>query len=83
MIIDNAFAYNVALDIMNENEDHEPRSVDECRRRPDWPKWKDAIQCELDSLAKRKAFGPVVQTPEGFNMPEACKLKSRSHCLFI
>nr|AQY61295.1 Pol [Coffea arabica] len=65
IIIDNIFAYNIALDIMAEDEDHELRSVDECRGRNDWPKWKDAIQSELDSLAKRKVFGPVVQTPEG------------------
>jgi hypothetical protein len=30
----------------------------------DWPKWKEAIQEELTSLAKRKVFGPIVQTPE-------------------
>ena len=50
---------------MEEDEDHEPRSVDECQRRNDWSKWKDAIQSELDSLAKRNFFGSVVQTPEG------------------
>jgi hypothetical protein len=27
--------------------------------------WKKAIQTELNSLAKREVFGPVVQTPEG------------------
>ena len=31
--------------------------------RADWPKWKDAIQAELDSLTKRQLFGPVVLTP--------------------
>ena len=36
-IVDNVFAYNVALEIVNENEDHEPKSVEECRRRKDWP----------------------------------------------
>jgi hypothetical protein len=35
---------------MNENEDHEPQSVEECKQRQDWPKWKDTIQAELDSL---------------------------------
>ncbi|XP_020272283.1 uncharacterized protein LOC109847466 [Asparagus officinalis] len=29
VIVDNAFAYNIALDIMEDDEDHEPRSVDE------------------------------------------------------
>jgi hypothetical protein len=27
--------------------------------------WKEAIQAELNSLAKREVFGLVVQTPEG------------------
>ncbi|KAL0329128.1 UNVERIFIED_CONTAM: Copia protein, partial [Sesamum radiatum] len=36
----------------------------ELRQRNDWPKWKDAIEAELNSLAQRKVFGPVVRTPE-------------------
>ena len=50
---------------MIENEDLELKSIDECRRRDDWPKWKEAIENELISLNKYKVFGPVVQTPEG------------------
>ncbi|WKA13112.1 hypothetical protein VitviT2T_030444 [Vitis vinifera] len=46
------------------DEDPEPRNVEECRHRNDWPKWKEAIQTELNSLTKREVFGPVVQTPE-------------------
>ena len=42
--IDDIFAYNVALNIVNDNEDLEPKSVEECRQRDDWPKWKDAIE---------------------------------------
>ena len=64
-IIDDAFAYNLALEIMAENEDHEPRSVEECKQRQDWPKWNNAIQAELDSLIKREVFGPVTRTPDG------------------
>ena len=37
--------------------------MDECRKRNDWPKWKEAIQIELNSLAKQEVFGLVVQTP--------------------
>lgn len=55
----------MALDIINENEDHEPKSFGECKNRHDWIKWKDAIQVELDSLNKRNVFGPIVLTPEG------------------
>ena len=46
------------------DEDLEPRNVEECRHRNDWPKWKEAIQTKLNSLTKRKVFGPVVQTPK-------------------
>ena len=38
--------------------------MNECRRQNDWLKWKDAIQTELKSLAKREVFGPIVQTPK-------------------
>ena len=50
-IVNEIFAYNVALDIMHESKDLEPRSVEECRQRNDWPKWKEAMKAELDSLA--------------------------------
>ncbi|XP_076952863.1 uncharacterized protein LOC143626771 [Bidens hawaiensis] len=63
--VDEIFSYNVALKIMENNEDHEPVSVDECKQRHDWTKWKDAIEAELNSLTKREVFGPIVQTPEG------------------
>ena len=51
--MDNVFVYDVALNIMKGNEDLEPLSVEECRQRHDWPKWQEAIQSELNSLAKR------------------------------
>ena len=63
MIVDDAFAYSIATDIIL-SDDIEPRSVDECRCRTDWSNWKQAIQVELDSLAKRKVFGPIVPTPQ-------------------
>ncbi|KAK7302565.1 hypothetical protein RJT34_13457 [Clitoria ternatea] len=63
--VDEIFAFKVALDIINDDKNHEPKSVKECAQRNDWPKWKDAMQEELNSLAKRKVFGPVVQTPKG------------------
>ncbi|PRQ59184.1 putative RNA-directed DNA polymerase [Rosa chinensis] len=62
IIIDDIFVFAVATEIIT-SDDVEPRSVDECQRRDDWPKWKEAIQVELDSLTKRKVFGPVVPTP--------------------
>ena len=47
IIVDNIFAYHVAQNVANENEDLEPMSMEECRHREDWPKWKEAIDCEL------------------------------------
>lgn len=38
IVVDNVFAYEVALDIMKESKDFEPKSVEEFRRRNDWPK---------------------------------------------
>ena len=55
----------MALSIVNDNEDLEPKSVEECRQRDDWPKWKDAIEAELNSLSKHEVFGPIVLTPDG------------------
>ncbi|KAL0537209.1 hypothetical protein IC582_026184 [Cucumis melo] len=65
VVVDNIFAYNVAHNIIHENEDYEHKFVDECRNRKDWPKWKEVIQAELNSLTKREVFGPVVYTPKG------------------
>jgi hypothetical protein len=65
IVVDNIFSFKVAFDITRSNDDIEPQTVEECRRGNDWPMWKEAIQAELNSLAKREVFGPVVQTPEG------------------
>ncbi|KAM0987316.1 hypothetical protein ACFXTH_011452 [Malus domestica] len=66
IIIDDMFAFAIATEIIL-SDDIEPRSVDECKQRQDWPKWKDAIQAELNSLERRSVFGPVVQTPTDVN----------------
>ncbi|XP_070040594.1 uncharacterized mitochondrial protein AtMg00820-like [Nicotiana tomentosiformis] len=50
---------------MQDNEDLEPQSIREYRQRRDWPKWQEAIQFELDSLAKHEVFRSVVQTSNG------------------
>jgi len=43
----------------------EPKSMKECKMRSDWPKWKEAICAELNSLKKRQVFGSVNLTPDG------------------
>ncbi|KAM1174892.1 hypothetical protein ACFX19_027954 [Malus domestica] len=49
IIIDDMFAFAIATEIIL-SDDLEPRSVDECKQRQDLPKWKYAIQAELNSL---------------------------------
>ena len=51
-LIDDAFSFQVAMDIISNDEDQEPQNMNECRRRNDRLKWKEAIQTELKSLAK-------------------------------
>jgi hypothetical protein len=64
IVVDNIFSFKVAFDITRSNDDIEPQFAEKCRRRNDWLMWKEAIQTELNSLAKCEVFGPVVQTPE-------------------
>ena len=64
-MINNIFAFHVALDIIRNDENPKPQNVEECRNRNDWPKWKEAMQAELNSLIKQVFFGPVVQIPKG------------------
>ena len=63
IIIDNIFTFQVAMDIMRNDEYQEPQTMNEYRKMNDWPKWKEAIQTELNSLTKWEVFGLVVQTP--------------------
>ena len=52
------------IDIIRNDEDPKPDTIDECQHRKDWPKWKEYILTKLDSLEKWEAFGLVVQTPK-------------------
>ena len=65
LVVDNIFAYNVAHNIIHWNKDFEPKFVDECCNRKDWPKWKEVIQAQLNLLSKCEVFGFVVHTPKG------------------
>ena len=49
-MIEKIFAYNVAIDIIQQDENFETKSINKCKQRNDWPEWKDAIQAELASL---------------------------------
>ena len=38
IVINNSFAFQVALDIIRNDEDLEPHNVEECQNRIDWTK---------------------------------------------
>ena len=42
--INNAFSFQVAMDIIRNDEDQEPQIVNECRHHNDWLKWKKVIK---------------------------------------
>ena len=65
IVINNIFSFQVALKILGNDEDPAPQNVEECLHRNDWPKWKEAMQEELNSLMRQEFFGPIVQTPKG------------------
>ena len=41
--INNIFAFQAVSDIIRNDEDPEPRNMEECRHRNDWLKWKETI----------------------------------------
>jgi Reverse transcriptase (RNA-dependent DNA polymerase) len=45
-----------------------PKTPEECMRKNNWPKWKDALKAELDSLEKRNIFGPIILIPKNVNL---------------
>ncbi|KAG7578737.1 Ribonuclease H-like superfamily [Arabidopsis thaliana x Arabidopsis arenosa] len=61
---DGIFSFYVSKEIDHESDDPDPRSILECQKRSDWEKWKMAMETELNSLNKRKVFGPIVTIPE-------------------
>ena len=66
-IVNNQFTFHVANSIASseQNDEFNPLSVVECKRRADWPKWNEAIKTELDSFAKCEMLEIIVQTPKG------------------
>jgi hypothetical protein len=50
----------MVADLLN---DHDPKTMAECKQCSDWIKWKEAIDVELDSLRKREVFSNVIPTP--------------------
>jgi hypothetical protein len=64
IVINEIFAFKIAFGITRSDDEIEPQIVEERWHKNDWPMWKEAIQAELNSLAKHEAFRPVVHTPK-------------------
>ena len=47
--VNNIFDFQVALDIIQNDDDPKPQNTNECRQRNDWPKWREAMQEKLHS----------------------------------
>ena len=62
VVVNNIFVFQVALDIIQNDEDPKPH-VEKCRKRNYGPKWKETMQAKLHSFKRRKVFGHIVQTP--------------------
>jgi hypothetical protein len=58
--VDIYFSTSIAENLQNEPD---PKSMVECKKRSDWNKWKEAIEAELASLTKREVFSSVIPTP--------------------
>ena len=44
----------VAVDMMNEKEDHERKSIEKCIKREDWPNKKEAIDKDKNSCERER-----------------------------
>ena len=44
ILTNNVFSFQVAMNIINNDEGQEPQNVNECRQRHDWLQWKEAIK---------------------------------------
>jgi len=52
--IDKTFAYNIAMNVMSDNEDQWPMIIEDFRQRNDWPKWKDGKKHNYIFLLKER-----------------------------
>ena len=46
------FFFQIAIDIIRNDEDPKVETMNECQHRKDWPNWKEYIPKKLDSLEK-------------------------------
>ncbi|TPX38824.1 hypothetical protein SeLEV6574_g07603 [Synchytrium endobioticum] len=64
-ILDSNFSVNAMIDDVDEAE---PISVDECKKSSHWKEWKQAIDAELASFSKREVFTKPMELSVGREM---------------
>ena len=72
--MDNVFSFLVVINIMRNDNNLEPQSVEEFQHKNKNKnknkkrlKWKKTIQVELDLLEKQEVFKSIAQTPKVVN----------------
>lgn len=50
----------------DEDTDPDPKTVEAARQQKVWPKWRKAMDDELNSIKSRQVLGDVQELPEGF-----------------
>ena len=56
IIINNIFAFQVVSNIIRNYEDLEPRNVEECQHRNDWPKMERSYIRKVKLINKMRSF---------------------------
>ena len=56
IVINNIFAFQVAFDIIRNDEDLKQRNVEECRHRNDWPKMERNYTSRVKLINKTRSF---------------------------
>ena len=56
IVINNIFAFQVAFDIIRNDEDTKQRNVEECRHRNDWPKMERSYTSRVKLINKTRSF---------------------------
>ena len=52
--VDDIYACKIAVDMINEKEDHERKSIEKCTQRDDWPNQKEAIDKDKNSCERER-----------------------------
>jgi hypothetical protein len=58
-------SHQTQTNVLPEDNDPDPCSINEAKGQRSWPHWQNAIQTELRSIQKHDVFGEVEELPKG------------------